>query len=110
MFFVWSGSGYWALIAPVVTLIAMMEADEHWFHASTAWPLALALAIAGLFCVGLGAHARLQPKKAVLERQTGRELVVGPVHSVYWVRAEYWGVGYLLLAAWLLTLPPPPPG
>ena len=63
--------------------------------------IALAIAAAGVFCIGLGLQARFSPARFVLERQTGRELFEKPVHSMYWIRAEYWGLLYLCIAYWL---------
>lgn len=69
-------------------------------------PLACGIAAAGLFCLALGVHSRMQPPRKIVEKQTGRELLIQPVHSMYWIRAEYWAVLYLAVAAWIAVYGP----
>ena len=70
------------------------------------WPFTLGLAISGLCSVALGLHARFSAPRLIVERQTGREFIGRPVHTLFWIRAEYWGVLFLGLAICLQSLGP----
>lgn len=104
MIFIWAGRGGWILGSLLISVLAMLAMDQ-WIFPPDAGPLPLAAAfgIAGVFCLGLGIHARLQSPQRTLERHTGRERVLPVVHSMYWIRAEYWGLLYLGMAIWLGT-------
>jgi hypothetical protein len=108
MIFVWTGQGGWIPGSLIVSLILMMGVDK-WLLApgQRIWPVTMAFALAGLFCVGLGLHGRFSPARNVRDPATGRVRFKRPSHSAYWIRAEYWGLLYLGLASWLQTLPPP---
>ena len=108
MIFVWTGKGGWIPGSLILSLCLMMGVDK-WVLAPgpRIWPGTLAIALAGLFCVGLGLYARFSPARAVRDPATGRERFVRPSHSAYWIRAEYWGLLYLVLATWLQRIVPP---
>jgi hypothetical protein len=109
MFFVWSGKGIWIFGIPMISLSILLMADRYLFPpAHHVWPISLGLAIAGLANIVLGVRSRQSPPRPILERQTGRERYMRPVCSAYWIRAEYWGVIFLALAAWFLTTKPAP--
>jgi hypothetical protein len=107
MIWVSSGKGGWVFWSLFLTLGLMMGL-EHYFlpPGGRPWPLSLAFAISGLFSVGLGLFARFSPPRLILERKTGRELMRRPLHSLYWIRAEYWGVLFLGLAIFLQSTGP----
>jgi len=109
LLFFWttSGRGIWILGSLCLSLALMMGVDHYVLPpGDRIWPVAVGLALAGLFSVALGVHARLSPPRLILERHTGRELMRKPVHSWYWIRAEYWGILFLGLAIFLLTIQP----
>jgi len=106
MIFVWRGRGGWIPISLILGICLMMGFDQ-WLLAPPLrfWPFTMGIALAGLFCVGLGLHARFSPARWVLDPATGCERFVRPCHSAYWIRAEYWGLIFLALAAWVQALP-----
>lgn len=102
-FFVSRGKGFWILgslfIAfPVAEGLARLVDPQTHPH----WPIITSLIAAGLVSLGLGVHSALSSPRLVLERQTGRERMLRPIHSVYGLRAEYWGLLYLW-TAWMAT-------
>jgi hypothetical protein len=104
MMWVSSGKGGWIAGSLVLALALMMGIDRLVLSPGDGiWYIALALALSGLFSVALGLHARFSAPRLILERQTGRELMRRPVHSLYWIRAEYWGLLFLGLAMFLLS-------
>jgi len=107
MIFISRGKGGWIFGSLFLSLIVMMGVDQYLLGAGDRiWPVTAALALSGLFGIALGIHGRLQPKRLVLEPDTGRELIRRPSHSAYWIPAELWGLFFVVLAAWVQTLKP----
>jgi len=105
MFWISSGKGGWIFGSLFLAMALMMGVDKYVLPpGDRVWPLAVALAISGLFSLALGLHARFSPPRLTLERQTGRELMRRPVHSIYWIRAEYWGILFLGLGILMQTV------
>jgi len=104
-FWVTSGRGRWIPISLILALLLMMGVDHYLLPpGDRIWPAGVGLALSGAFCVALGLHGRFSPPRLILERQTGRELIRRPVHSLYWIRAEYWGIVFLGLGILMLTM------
>jgi hypothetical protein len=109
MFLVYSGKGIWILIIPMISLGLLLAIDHQMSPLGHhVWPISLGFAIAGVANVILGLLCRQTPPRLTLERQTGRERIMRPVCSAYWIRAEYWGLAFLALAAWFQRLKPTP--
>jgi hypothetical protein len=70
----------------------------------------LAFLLPGILCVTMGVRARSQPARQVVDPPTGRESKQRPLHSLYWIRIEYWGALFLIFGAWVCTLKPHPGG
>ena len=101
MLWLWttSGRGGWVAGSLVLALALMLGIDNYVLApGDRVWPVTVAFVLSGLFSVALGLHARFSSLLMILERHTGRELVRRPVHSLYWIRAEYWGVLFFGLA------------
>jgi hypothetical protein len=106
LFWVSSGKGGWIFGSLILVLAVMMGLDHYLLPpGDRVWPVAVGLALSGAFSLALGLHARFSPPRLILERQTGREIMRRPIHSMYWIRAEYWGILFLGLGL-LLTLGP----
>ena len=97
MIFVWTGRG-WLIPCSLMVSIGLLVIPA---PPGRFWPLTMAFALAGLFCVGLGLHGRFRPARWVRRPSTGCERFQRPRHTAYWIRAEYWGLIYLLFAIWL---------
>ncbi len=95
------GQGGWILVSPLVFFAVSMLVDR-WIYPISHSPLyvVVPLALAGLSCIALGLHARLHPGFTAIDARTGRPMRMRPVHSAYFIRAEYWGVAFLGVAAW----------
>ena len=100
-FFVSRGQGFWILASLFIAYpIAAGLARLFHLQAHPHWPAIASLLAAGVVSLSLAAHALMSPPRLILERQTGRERMLRPVHSVYGMRAEYWGLLYLW-TAWM---------
>ena len=105
MILITTGRGAWIFGAPMLTLTAAVILQHLLLPAAhRAWPISLALAAAAMICLRFAAQARTSAKVLVLERHTGRERMQRPIDSAYGIPAEYWGLLYLGLAGWVLTL------
>ena len=101
MLWLWtsSGRGNWIAGSLILALALMLGIDRYVLApGDRVWPVTVAFVLSGLFSIALGFHARFTSPRLILERHTGRELVRRPVHSLYWIRAEYWGVLFFGLA------------
>ena len=108
MIWVSLGKGSRVFTSLLLTAVVMMGLDRYLLPPG--WllqPVSVAAVSLGLFLVLLGLFAHLSPSGFVVERQTGREFVRRPLHSVYWLRAEYWGVFSLALGVLLHWIPLP---
>src|SRR5260221_11932831 len=102
MIFIWTGQGGW-IPGSLILGLCLWGCVYTWLITShpPVWSWTLAFALAGLFCVGLGMHARFSPARLVRDPATGCERFKRPGHTAYGIRAEYWGLLYLGLAVWM---------
>ena len=105
MIFIWTGRG-WSIPGSLILGLCLWFCMYNCLLASEPplWSMTLVFALSGLFCVGLGMHARFSPARLVRDPATGIERFKRPSHSAYWIRAEYWGLLYLGLATWMQTV------
>lgn len=105
MVVVTQGRGIWIIGAPFLLMLGVVAIGKVFYSSDPpAWLLLAWPVTSGLACIGLGTHARLQRPWVGTDPLTGKEVSVRPVHSLYWIRAEYWGLAYLALAVWLFTM------
>ena len=104
MIFISSGNGLWIFGSAMISLLITVGLQHAILPpAHRVWPVTLGLAIAALVSFALGVQARLSRARLLLKRQTGRERMLRPVHSAYWIRVEYWSFLYAGLAIWMQT-------
>lgn len=102
MIFIWTGRGGWIPGSLILSVCLAIGADRYLLAPGPRiWPITLSIALAGLFCVGLGLHGRFSPARLTRNPATGCERFQRPSHTAYWIRAEYWGLLFLVLATWL---------
>lgn len=106
MIFAYSGCGAWIVAVFVGTFLVLAGVAKYTHLLSpshSAWVLPIPFAVTALFCGGLAAHSRCAKPRLTLERLTGRERLLRPRHTLYWISAEYWSLVFLALAGWLAT-------
>jgi hypothetical protein len=106
MFVVWSGKGLWIFVVLIASLGIAMAGDKMFGPSPGLLPVAACGLVTGLFALALGLKARFSAGIPALERQTGREITWRPVHSIYWIRAEWWGVLFVAGGVALALLKP----
>jgi hypothetical protein len=101
---IWKGWGFLVAVFAFGASLAMELLTESItgdsdFYQKEAWPLALALVVAGvvIWFVGKALHAR--GARTVIDKATGRELTIGGSHTFFFVPMQYWGVVLIALAA-----------
>lgn len=102
---IWSGYGFLVpLIAMAAIALAQIAATSTKYDTN---PLSgivtfLMLALAGAAIWFLGKKFNTAPGRAVIDKQTGKEIVLRRKHSLFFVPMEYWGpiiaAGGLLMA------------
>jgi hypothetical protein len=93
---IWNGLGF--LVAVVAFLLLLLAeygtealyGDESYYQ-EHGWPKLLALWLAGAVVWPLGAYLNRRQGKVMVEKGTGREVLLKPDHSFFFVRMEYWG-------------------
>jgi hypothetical protein len=101
----WSGLGFLVpLIVFAVSLVAELSVesslhDENYYQ-SHAWPLAMALIGSAVLTWVLGTYLNRQPGRTVIDKETGREEVLGDVnrHRLFFIPMQYWGPVLAVLA------------
>jgi hypothetical protein len=100
---IWKGWGFLVAVFAFGASLAMELITESItknddFYQQEAWPLALALVIAGIvtWFAGKALHAR--GARTVIDKATGQELTIGGSHSFFFVPMHYWGVLLIALA------------
>ena len=104
---IWSGLGF--LVAVITFLLLLLAeygtealyGDESYYQAH-GWPKLLAFWLAGAVIWPLGAYLNRKQGKVMIEKATGREVLLKPDHTFFFIRMEYWGP--ILLALGVIFL------
>jgi hypothetical protein len=100
---IWSGWGF--LVAVIVfgaslamELVTEAAVGDDRFYQVQAWPLALALALAGVIVWTVGKYLHGRGARVVIDKATGRESTIGGQHRFFFVPMHYWGPVLIALA------------
>ncbi len=93
---IWSGLGF--LVAAITFLLLLIAEcvteslfrDESYYQAH-GWPKLLAFFLAGAVIWPLGVYLNRKQGKVMIEKETGKEVLIKPNHSFFFIRMEYWG-------------------
>jgi hypothetical protein len=97
------GRGIWLLWTPPIWYIILVAVVEKCFdglqsRSIVIWILAASFALSTVVAFVLTCHANRSQSRRELEIRTGRESFRQPTHSLFWLRSQYWGFGYLVIA------------
>jgi hypothetical protein len=101
---IWSGWGFLVAVFVLVASLAMelvtesLTHDDN-FYQTQAWPLALALVIAGIATWFVGIYLNARGARTVIDKATGKELALGSRHHFFFIPMHYWGPALIVLAA-----------
>jgi len=107
MILIWRGAGAAVLLFGVAAALltnivtsSVFHQDNYFSHHS--WAQATALGLAGTACWFLGRYLHSKPGRVLIDKATGQEVTIRPVHSLFFIKLEYWGP--ILLAVGLVVL------
>lgn len=92
---IWSGFGILVFVfaigcsLAVNLLVSPLFGDE--YYRTHGWPLALALAVAGALSWRVGKALNRRRAKVFIDKDTGAEVVVGPSHTLFFIKMQHWG-------------------
>ena len=73
-----------------------MFADDSYYQAH-GWPKLVAFFIAATMIWPLGIYLNRREGKVLIEKATGKEVLIKPNHSFFFIRLDYWGPILLVL-------------
>jgi hypothetical protein len=104
---IWQGAGFivaviaFAMLVLTELSIESLFADEKYYQ-THGWPKLLALALAGFIVLLIGKYLNRRGGKVLIEKETGKEVVLKSRHSLFFINVEYWG--YILIALGVIFL------
>ena len=103
------GLGFLALIIGVLAclvtnIVTSKMFDENNYFQSHLWPKLTALGITGVCCWFLGRYLHRQPSRLVMDPATGQQIEVKPNHHLMFIKLEYWGVIFVVIALAILVI------
>jgi len=106
---IWQGLGilvpaiFVATTVPVFIIAIALFGDE---SANHPWTMGLALLLSAVCCWFVGKRLHNPDRgKVVLDPSSGREIVLLPSHSLFFVKMEYWGVLFAILGVVMFVNP-----
>jgi len=102
---VWQGLGILVPFVVIVTMAAVqgladlvMGGGFYSHHAATQVTAAL---LAAVLVTALGLYLRGKGGRVVIDKETGREIVLRRRHTLFFIPIEYWGLVVLVLGAFV---------
>lgn len=99
---IWSGLGF---LVPIIGLGCLFLAQvatgslfqDTAYYQNNGWPKLAGLLTAAALTYLLSTLLDRQPGRAVIDKTTGRELVLKPRHSLFFVPLKYWSYVFVAL-------------
>ena len=93
---IWSGLGFLVAVftfgsSLAVNLMTKAIFQDESYYTSHKWPLAIALAVAGILSWSLGEFLNARQSRVFIDKVTGHELVIEPNHSLFFIKMQGWG-------------------
>jgi len=99
---VWQGFGFLVAVVGIAILalteyvVRIITKNEVYYQAH-GWPKLLGLWLAAAAIFGIAKYFDSRPAKVVIEKDTGREVVLKQAHSLFFVPMKYWTYVFLSL-------------
>ncbi|HEY4416167.1 MAG TPA: hypothetical protein VGO57_10780 [Verrucomicrobiae bacterium] len=106
---IWTGKGYLVFVIVFVgSLLANFITDSKMgagYYDHHKWPLAISLLVSALICGSLGDYLRKRSGRVVIDKETGRELVINESRpTLFWIPMHWWGAILFVVAVILLAI------
>ena len=98
---IWKGKGFLVAVVAFLMLLLTEFSVEALFKDGTyyqrhGWPKLVGFFIAGCIVLPIGKYLNRKEGKVLIEKDTGKEVVLKAKHSLYFIDVEYWS--YILFA------------
>ena len=106
---VWQGFGFLVAVVGIAILAAteyavrVITKNEVYYQAH-GWPKLLGLWLAAAAIYGIARYFDSRPGKVVIEKDTGREVVLKQAHSLFFIPMKYWTYVLIVLGVVLLLV------
>jgi len=106
----WRGAGPLVFCSVVFYAIVMNIVTGKLFHNDSysqeqGWPFPVALILSGTTCWFLGQYLHGRGEKVLIDKATGKEVKIKPVHDLFSIKIEYWGLVLIVVGGILLLKP-----
>jgi hypothetical protein len=91
---IWSGLGFLPAVFFIISLFC--------FNTDSDRGLAYAFFLAGLASGTLGWFLRSRPARTVIDKKTGKEMVLRRSHSLFFIPMVYWGPIFIAMGLYFL--------
>lgn len=103
----WKGAGGLVLIFGIVAalltnIVTSAVFSENNYFANHAWAQAISLWIAGTACWFLGRYLHSKPGRVLVDKATGQEVTIMPIHNLMFIKMEYWGPIFFAIGLFVL--------
>lgn len=107
MIIFWRGCGIFVVVITIVILVIFQKvagavSGDPRFYQSHDWPKGAALLCAAAAVYLAGRYFNNRPGRVMIDKATGREVIFPRVHSLFFIRMEYWG--FILAALGVVCL------
>jgi ABC-type antimicrobial peptide transport system permease subunit len=99
---IWSGLGF--LVAAIgfaalifTELVSEKITGDDQFYQQHGWVILIGMLVAGTLTYGLHRLLLLQKGRAVIDKETGQEVVLRSNHSLFFISVKWWPVVFALL-------------
>jgi len=104
MFIVWKGWGILAILVPIVFMFIVDLATNvmfgDGFYRESNWTLSLVLILSALSIYFIGIKLNNKIGQKVIDKETGEEIELKSIHSLFWIPLQYWGFIMFILGIW----------
>lgn len=104
---IWKGAGF--VVAGVAFLMLLLTelsvealSNDAAYYQRNGWPKLVAFVLAGCIVLLISKFLIDKEAKVFIEKETGKEVVLKPEHSLFFIKVEYWG--YILFALGVIFL------
>ncbi|MGC3957599.1 MAG: hypothetical protein QM813_06450 [Verrucomicrobiota bacterium] len=99
---IWSGFGFLVAVVGFAALIftevisEKITGDDQ-FYQQHGWVILIGMLVAAALTYGLHRLLLLQKGRAVIDKQTGQEIVLRPNHSLFFIPVKWWPIVFVIL-------------
>lgn len=106
---IWNGMGFLVAVfafgcslAANLLTNSLAGSDQYWEQHK--WPLGIALLAAAVLSWFVGRFLASRKAKTLIDKETGKELVIEPYHALFFIRMHWWGPILAVIALVVVAL------